>query len=171
MNHIIKLYFCLIINLIFYTTPTIRPNWLFLIVLFLLFFCFCFVFCSFTHITRFWYYTSQPNNSVREYFGEHVAMYFAFLAHYTTALAILAVVRKTIILLCFCLINILRFIFCNIGRVYNFHHFFAKNMTNDFFGMRKSHHLYTICRPQHLILLYLLSPPLLSSHPHSLHLT
>jgi hypothetical protein len=37
---------------------------------------------------------SQPNTRIRDYFGEHMAMYFSFLAHYTTCLALLAVVSK-----------------------------------------------------------------------------
>jgi Calcium-activated chloride channel len=37
---------------------------------------------------------TQPNTRIRDYFGEHTAMYFSFLAHYTTCLALLAVVSE-----------------------------------------------------------------------------
>ena len=39
---------------------------------------------------------SQPNTAIRGYFGEHVAMYFSFMAYYVTSLAGLALVRVCI---------------------------------------------------------------------------
>lgn len=34
----------------------------------------------------------QPNNDIREYFGEHIALYYKFLAYYTTCLGIPSIV-------------------------------------------------------------------------------